>query len=73
MKHPSDTHQSDDKGSPLRRLATPLKTAIEVVGAGSAVVGDDSLDETLAIIEGDREVCRDVGDGGGGGEDTDTT
>lgn len=28
---------------------------------------DDSLDETLAIIEGDREVCKDVG--GGGGED----
>ena len=73
MKHPSEARQSDDKGFPLRRLATPLKTAIEVVGAGSAVVGDDSLDERLTIIEGDREVCRDVGDGGGGGEDTDTT
>ena len=62
MKHPSDTLQSDDKGFPLRRLAPPWR--IEVVGAGSAVVIADSLDRTLAMIAGDREVCRDVGGGG---------
>ena len=63
MKHPSDTIQSDDKGFPLSRLVPPVECSIEVVGAGSDVVVDDSLDETLGIIAGDREVCR-VGGGG---------
>ena len=69
MKHPSDTIQSDDKGFPSSRLAAPLECSIEVVGAGSDVVVDNSLDETLRTIVGESEVCKDVGGGGGGGED----
>ena len=51
----------------MSRLALPLECSIEVVEAGSDVVVDGSLDETLGIIVGEREVCKDVG--GGGGED----
>ena len=63
MKHPSDTLQSDHKGFFPRRLGPPLECSIEVVGAGSDVEVNDSLDETPAFIAGDREVCKDVGGG----------
>ena len=63
MKHPRDTLQSNHKGFFPRWLGPPLECSIELVGAGSDVVVDDSIDGTPAFMAGDREVCKDVGGG----------